>query len=251
MSSIAENRTSPDDDSPLQALLAGLERARKLTVWTLLALLLGTAAGWVWSSHLFRLLSRPLTEELAARGLDTRLVFTGLTEPFILYFSISLLTGLVVALPALAMQLYVIAAPRVRLRSSALAALFVVTTTALFLMGAAFCYFVLLPFGIRYLLDIGVQFDHAITVRDFLRFAVRLMVAMGFAAQLPLLTFTAARIGLVTARTLWRWFPYATLIAFFMAAWLTPPDGMSQLLLAAPLLVLYLIGIGVAALAGR
>jgi len=115
----------------------------------------------------------------------------------------------------------------------------------------AFCYFILLPFAIGYLLDIAVQFETAITVRDFLRFTTRLLLAMGLGAQLPLISLVAARAGIVSARTLWKWFPYAVMTAFILAAWITPPDGMSQLLVAIPLLGLYLIGIVLAAIVGR
>ena len=74
---------------------------------------------------------------------------------------------------------------------------------------------------------------------------------MGLGAQLPLIILSAARVGLINARGLLRWFPYAILVAFVIAAMLTPPDGMSQFLVAVPLLALYLVGVVVAAIAGR
>ena len=241
----------PDDDSPLRTLLAGLDRARKLTVWSLLALAIGASLSWNWSSEIFQFLARPLTDALAVRGQDPRLTFTGLTDPFVLYFTVSLSTGLAFAIPPLALQLYVVVAPRVRLRSALAIAGFVLTACALFLAGLSFAYFILIPFAVSYLLDVGEEFAHAITVRDFLRFTVRLLLAMGLGAQLPLIILSASRVGLVNARGLLRWFPYAVLIAFVLAAMLTPPDGMSQFLVAVPLLVLYLVGVVVAAIAGR
>jgi len=240
-----------EDDSPLRKLLAGVDRARKLTVWSLLVLAIGTSASWNWSREIFDLLVRPLTDALTARGQDPRLVFTGLTEPFVLYFTVSVASGLTLAIPAFAVQLYVVAAPRIRLRSAFTIAAFVLIACALFLAGLSFGYFVLIPFAVGYLLDVGKEFAHAITIRDFLRFTVRLLLAMGLGAQLPLIMFSAARVGLVNARGLLRWFPYAVLVAFVFAAMLTPPDGMSQFLVAVPLMVLYLVGVAVAAIAGR
>jgi sec-independent protein translocase protein TatC len=76
-----------------------------------------------------------------------------------------------------------------------------------------------------------------------------MLIAMGISAQLPLMSFVLARFGLVTARRLFRWLPYAVLAAFVLAAVITPPDGISQLLVAIPMLVLYLLSIVVAALA--
>lgn len=242
----------PDEPNPpLRALLAGIERARKLTFLTLAALALGTALGWVKAREVFEILARPLTDELMRRGQDPRLGFTGLADPFVLYFTVSLLCGLVVATPVLVTQLWIVIAPRVRRRSALAAVLFVLSTSSLFVSGLAFCYVVLLPVAVRYLLGVGGDFETAITVRDFLAFAVRLMVALGAAAQLPLITFVAARFGLVTARTLLRWIPYAAIGAFVLGAWLSPPDVLSQFLVALPLLGLYLLGIGVAALAAR
>ena len=115
--------------------------------------------------------------------------------------------------------------------------------------GLAFGYGVLLPFVVRYLLTVAEDFQYAVTVREYLRFALRMLVAMGISAQLPLMSFVLARFGLVTAGRLLRWLPYAVLAAFVLAAVITPPDGISQVLVAVPMLVLYLFGVLVAALA--
>jgi len=239
------------EDSPLASLVAGFERARKHTFWTLLVLLVGTAVCWGFRERLFAFLARPLTHELAARGQDPRLVFTGLTDPFILYFSVSLFGGLLIASPFLLAQVFVVLAPRVQRRRLLAMLGFVLSATTLFAAGIAFCYMVLLPFAVAYLLQVGDDFEQAVTVRDFLTFTLRLLVALGLAAQLPLVSYTAARVGLVTARMLLRWLPYAVLVIFIAAAWLTPPDVLSQILVAVPLVGLYLLGIAVAALAQR
>jgi len=255
MSELTEPLASAEQDdpeeTPLALLIAGLERARKLTVWSLLALAIGTGISWTWSQEIYHFLALPLTRELAARGEDARLVFTSLSDPFILYFSVSLFGGLLIASPVLLGQLFVILAPRLRPRRAVAIITFVLAALLLFLAGLAFCYLVLIPFAVAYLLQVGEQFESAITVREFLRFTVRLMLALGVAAQLPLVSFSAARIGLVTARTLWRWLPYAILGAFILGAWLTPPDVLSQILVAGPLLALYLLGILVAAIGQR
>lgn len=240
-----------EEVSPLRALFDGVERARRLTFLTLLSLVLGTAVCWNFSADIYRLLALPLTRELAARGQDPRLAFTGLADPFILYFSVSLFGGLVIAGPVLAGQVFVALTPRLGARRMLAAIAFILTASGLFLAGAAFCYFVLIPFAVSYLLGIGGEFETAITVRDFLGFTVRLMLALGLAAELPLVVFVAARFGLVGPRLLWRGLPYATVGAFIAGAWLTPPDVISQLLLAGPLLLLYLLSIALAAFASR
>lgn len=251
---MAPNSATDDAEgeaSPMRALLDGVERARRLTFLTVLSLVLGTAICWNFSRDIYALLALPLTSELAARGEDPRLAFTGLADPFILYFSVSLFGGLLLAGPVLAAQVFVAVAPRLGGRRVLAALAFVLTASCLFLAGVAFAYFVLIPFAVSYLLSMGSEFESAITVRDFLSLTVRLMLALGLATELPLVVFTAARLGLVGPKALWRGLPYATVGAFIIGAWLTPPDVISQLLLALPLLALYLLSILLAALASR
>ena len=98
----ADNAESAEEPTPLRRLLEGVERARRLAALTLVIFVAGTGVSWVLSQRAFDLLALPLTRELAARGQDPRLVFTGLTDPFILYFSVSLFGGLLIASPLIA-----------------------------------------------------------------------------------------------------------------------------------------------------
>lgn len=240
-----------DEPTPLGKLLEGIERARRLAAVTFVVFAAGTGVSWAFSQRAFDLLALPLTRELAARGQDPRLVFTSLTDPFILYFSLSLFGGLLIASPFIAAMLFVALSGHVRNVTLVRAVTFILVANLLAAGGVAFAYFVLIPFAVAYLLEVGAGFETAITVREFLTFTLRLMVALGAAAQLPLASFTAARFGLVTGLTMWRMFRYAVLVAFLLGAWLTPPDVISQLLVAGPLIALYLVGVLVAALASR
>jgi sec-independent protein translocase protein TatC len=160
-----------------------------------------------------------------------------------------MLLGLLLALPVIMSLFWRVVAPLGLGRGAAKAVVFVFASSVLFLVGLAFGYWVLLPFVVRYLLRVAEEFRYAVTIREYLRFALRMLIAMGISAQLPLMSFVLARFGLVTARRLLRWLPYAVLAAFVLAAVITPPDGISQLLVAIPMLVLYLLSIVVAALA--
>ena len=213
------------------------------------ALLLGTASGWSVADQVFNFLAAPLTTALANAARDPRLTFTSLSDPFIIYFSVSMLLGLLLALPVIMSLFWRVVAPLGLGRGAAKAIVFVFASSVLFLVGLAFGYWVLLPFVVRYLLRVAEEFRYAVTIREYLRFALRMLIAMGISAQLPLMSFVLARFGLVTARRLLRWLPYAVLVAFVLAAVITPPDGISQLLVAIPMLVLYLLGVVVAALA--
>ena len=222
---------------------------RRSLLWVVAALLLGTASGWSVADQVFNFLAAPLTTALANAARDPRLTFTSLSDPFIIYFSVSMLLGLLLALPVIMYLFWRGVAPLGLGRGAAKAVVFVFASSVLFLVGLAFGYWVLLPFVVRYLLRVAEEFRYAVTIREYLRFALRMLIAMGISAQLPLMSFVLARFGLVTARRLLRWLPYAVLAAFVLAAVITPPDGISQLLVAIPMLVLYLLSIVVAALA--
>ena len=222
---------------------------RRSLLWVVAALLLGTASGWSVADQVFNFLAAPLTTALANAARDPRLTFTSLSDPFIIYFSVSMLLGLLLALPVIMSLFWRVVAPLGLGRGAAKAVVFVFASSVLFLVGLAFGYWVLLPFVVRYLLRVAEEFRYAVTIREYLRFALRMLMAMGISAQLPLISFVLARFGLVTARRLLRWFPYAVLAAFVIAAVITPPDGISQLLVATPMMVLYLLGVVVAAVA--
>jgi len=243
--------SSTSSDSPIRwdSVIDGINRVRRGLIWVVLTLLLGTGASWAVADRVFRFVSAPLTEALAEAGRDDRLVFTHLTDPFVIYFSVALLCGLLLALPVLMALFWRLIAPLGLGRGFLKALLFVLCSTLLFVAGLAFGYGVLLPFVVRYLLAVAENFQYAVTVREYLRFALRMLLAMGISAQLPLVSFVLARFGLVTAKQLLRWLPYAVLVSFILAAVITPPDGISQVLVAVPMLVLYLVGVLVAVFA--
>jgi sec-independent protein translocase protein TatC len=245
----ATNSNPSDPTIPWDHVIQRINALRRSLLWVVIILLLGTAAGWAVADRVFNFLAAPLTTALAEAGRDPRLAFTSLSDPFIIYFSVAMLLGLILALPVVMSLFWRVVAPLGLGHGAAKAFVFVIASTMLFLVGLAFSYWVLLPFIVRYLLGVAEEFRFAVTIREYLRFALRMLIAMGISAQLPLVSFVLARFGLVTARRLLRWLPYAVLVAFVIAALVTPPDGISQLLVAVPMLVLYLLGVIVAAFA--
>jgi len=235
--------------SPLIAVLTRLDEIRRQLLWAVVAVMVGTIISWSLSDRIYALLAHPVTQALEDRGFDPRLTFTRLTDPFVVYLGVSFLGGIVLATPLLMAQLWRLLSPLSEGRRLRAAFVFVVVATVLFLCGLAFGQLVLLPFVTGYLLDLAEGMQGMVTAREYLRFAVRLLLIMGVSAQLPLLSFVLTRLGLLHPRTLWRWLPYAVLVAFVLAALITPPDGISQVMVAVPLLALYLAGIAVSALA--
>jgi sec-independent protein translocase protein TatC len=146
-------------------------------------------------------------------------------------------------------QLWMFVAPGLYDQEKRYARPFVFFATIFFILGAAFCYWVVFPVGYRFFIEeyqsIGVS--PAIRISEYLSFSARMLLAFGVTFEMPVITFFLARMGMVTHQTMLSYLRYAVLIIFIVAAVLTPgPDVASQLLMAGPLLVLYGVSIAVA-----
>jgi len=145
-------------------------------------------------------------------------------------------------------------APGLYDREKRLAVPFAIAASVFFLLGASFCYWIVFPVGLSFFLAeyASLQAAPLITMSQYMTFTSRMLLAFGVTFELPVVTFFLARIGVVTHRTLIGWSRYAVVAIFVVAAVLTPgPDIASQLLMAAPLLVLYVLSIFVAFLVAR
>jgi sec-independent protein translocase protein TatC len=125
-------------------------------------------------------------------------------------------------------------------------------TSVFFIGGAAFGYFVVFPFACRFFLNLGADFQPVIMIDKYFTFALRILIGIGVVFELPTLVFFLSRMGLVTARWMIKKFKYAVLVAFIIAAVITPtPDMMTQSIIAIPMLMLYGLSIGIALLFGK
>jgi len=200
---------------------------------------------WV-SDQVFALLTRPL---VALGHERVQLIGTGVTEAFFTRLKVSFIAGIFVASPCIFYQAWRFVAPGLYERERRTAIPFVTAATFFFVAGASFCYVVVFPVGYAFFLQeyqtIGVA--PQIRISEYLSFASRTLLGFGITFELPVVTFFLARVGALTHRTLIHWFRYAIVGIFILAAVLTPgPDIASQTLMAAPLLLLYVLSIGVA-----
>ena len=232
-------------------LTAHLEELRWRLIKALVAVTVAFVGCYFFSDRIFEILTRPLIGVGDAR---MQLIGTGVTEAFFTRLKVSLIAAIFVASPALFYQAWRFIEPGLVERERKTALPFVFAATIFFVSGATFCYFLVFPVGYAFFLEeyanIGVA--PQIRISEYLQFASRMLLAFGATFELPVLTFFFARLGVVDHRLLLRWFRYAIVVIFIVAAVLTPgPDVASQLLMAAPLLVLYVISIGVAYVFGR
>jgi len=178
------------------------------------------------------------------KAFDKPMIFTSLVEPFITALNISLYGGFVLALPFIMWQVWKFIAPALYENEKKMAIPFVFWTTVMFLLGASFAYYVVFPVGVNALIHFGgVQFEAMLKMSEYIGFFAKFLFGFGIAFELPVFSYALAKLGLITDKTLMNGFRYAIVIIFIVAAILTPPDPMSQILMAIPLIILYGVSI--------
>lgn len=223
-----------------------LEEFRRRLIRSLLAVSVAFIAAWVYSPTLFRWIEKPILPYLPK---GTHLAFTTMPEPFILYFRVALYGGIILASPVILWQLWLFISPALYRKEKKYAVPFLLLTLFFFLSGCAFGYLIAFPRVCEFLVGMGTStgFTPVITINEYLSIASKTIFGLGLCFELPILVFFLARLGLVTEKFLLAKFKYAVLIIFIIAAVITPtPDMMTQCVFAIPMILLYLIGIGIA-----
>jgi sec-independent protein translocase protein TatC len=241
---------SDDGAGGKMSFLEHLDELRKRLIWSLVSLFGGFVACLAFYERIFEFVMKPLAATLPP---GQKLIYTEPTEAFMLQLKAAALTGLIVAAPAVMWQLWLFIAPGLYRREKRLALPFVISSSLLFLAGAAFNHYVVFPIAFAFLGGFGTQYLQFMPrVQPVFSLYARMMIAFGLIFQMPVLVFTLARLGLVTAGFLFRNTKYAVLIIFVIAAVITPTsDVVTQSLMAAPMILLYGVSIGIAWLFGR
>lgn len=186
----------------------------------------------------------PLKEVLPA---GSNIIFTGVQEPFFTAMKVAFFAGFVISLPVIFWQFWLFVAPGLYDNEKKLVIPFVTAATLMFLMGAAFCYYIVVPLAFAFLIAFGSALFTALpSIGEYVGFFTKILVGFGLSFELPVMIFFFAKLGLVDDKALKDFFRYAIIIIFIISAMLTPPDILSQFLMAAPLIVLYGISILVA-----
>ena len=244
-----EPHSEPEKDLPTMSFLDHLEELRKRLLISLVAIAVGFLVCWTFAEPIFAKLQQPLIEFLPP---GDKLAYTRLTAPFFLYMKVAFFAGLFLATPVILLQVWLFVAPGLYRRERYLAAPFIIFGTLFFLLGGYFGYRYLLPATCGFFVEMGEQFKQMVTVDDYFSFASVIILATGLVFETPILIFFLARMGIVTPAFLIQKFKYAIVLSFIVAAIVTPtPDMVTQAALAVPMILLYLIGVGVAYLFAR
>jgi len=177
----------------------------------------------------------------------SHVIFTKVQEPFFTALKVAFFTGFIASLPVIFWQLWLFIAPGLYENEKKMVVPFAVGATVMFLIGALFCYYIVIPFGYDFLINFGSQLFTALpSIGDYVSFFTKLILGFGLAFEMPTITFFLASIGLVTDETLKGFFKYALVAIFLVSALLTPPDVLTQFLMAGPMILLYGLSILIA-----
>jgi sec-independent protein translocase protein TatC len=178
---------------------------------------------------------------------DSKMVAIEVQETFFTAIKVAFFSGFLVSLPVILWQMWLFLAPGLYDNEKKLLIPFVLGATIMFLTGAAFAYYVVVPFGFDFLVNFGNSVVSVMpSIGKYVSFFTKLLFGFGVAFELPVFTFFLAIIGLVDDRMLKDFFKYAVVLIFILAALLTPPDVITQFLMAGPLIILYGVSIYIA-----
>ena len=232
---------APADDLPRMTFLEHLEELRRRLLYSALAVAGGFFVAWWKAADLFRIAQRPVLEVLPA---GTKLAYTNLTEPFMLYLNIALIAGIFLASPVILLQVWLFVAPGLYRHEKRWVWPFVGFSATSFCAGGWFGYEVAFPMVAKFLVSMGADFTPVLKIDDYLEILSKILLGMGLVFQTPIVIVFFVRIGIVTERWLLAKFRYAVLVIFIIAALITPtPDIPTQCAFALPMIALYLFGI--------
>jgi sec-independent protein translocase protein TatC len=229
-------------DESRAPLLEHLVELRRRLIWSFIALGIAFAFCFYFADKIFAFLAQPLIEGFGEG--QGRLVYTKLYEAFFVEIRVAVFAAFFMAFPVIASQLWAFVAPGLYAKEKRAFLPFIVATPVLFLLGAALAYYIVMPKAIGFFLGYqgqipGIRQEALPAMGEYLSFVMHFVLAFGVAFLLPILLMLMERAGLVTRQQLKSGRRYAILIAFVIAAVATPPDIMSQFMLAIPLIILY------------
>ncbi|MBF0588749.1 MAG: twin-arginine translocase subunit TatC [Magnetococcales bacterium] len=231
-----------NQDSESKApLIEHLLELRQRLMKSALAILIAFLACYGVAEDIFAFLVHPLHEVM---GPDAKMIFTGLHEAFFTYIKVAFLGGLFLALPVVFTQMWLFIAPGLYRHERNAILPFLLVTPILFFSGGALVYVFIFPLAFKFFLGFETAGIEALpSIREYLSLVIKLIFAFGIAFQLPVALLLMIKAGIISTQSLITKRKYNIVLAFMAAALLTPPDPMTQIFLAIPLLALYEISI--------
>jgi sec-independent protein translocase protein TatC len=238
-----------DPHAYTMGVMEHLRELRKRLLYSAVVVTIGAIGAYYFSGEVFALLSAPYIEGFG----NAPLIGTSPAEAWLLKVKVAFFCGAVITSPVLFYQFWAFIAPGLYERERRWVVPFVFVSSSLFLGGAAFCYYTVLPMALSFFRDefLSIGVTPTIRIGEHVSMTIVTLLGFGVVFELPLLTFVLARAGIIDQHFLIRWYRQAILLIFIISAIVTPPDVLSQVLLALPLLGLYVVSIGIALVTAR
>ena len=236
-------------DLEKQPFTAHLEELRSRLIKSFIAVTIGFLLSYAFKEKIFEVLTLPLIKVMNE---GDHLIYTNLPEAFFTFLKAAFISGIMVASPYLLYQFWMFVAPGLYDKERRMVLPILFLSTIFFVGGAMFGYFVVFPLGFEFFLSFASDNIRPMpSMKEYLGFASKLLLAFGVAFELPLVLTFLAKLGIVSVDMLKRYRKYAILLFFVAAAILTPPDVVSQVLMAVPMMLLYELSIFGARIFGR
>ena len=230
--------------------ISHLAELRKRLIHSFIFLFIFFVACYFFAENLYAFLVEPYAKVVKNDGTERRLIFTALQETFLTYLKVSFFTAFFVTFPFILMQIWKFIAPGLYKHEKIAILPYLILTPILFFLGGMLVYYLIMPLAIKFFLSFestgastSLPIQLEAKVNEYLSLIMRLIFAFGISFQLPVILSLLARIGVIDAEYLSKRRKYFVVIIFTMAAILTPPDPITQIGLALPLLLLYELSI--------
>lgn len=240
---------SDEINSTAQPLIVHLTELRKRVLWSVVIMLVGTGICYHFRDAIYGFLVQPLADAMGPND-SQRLIYTNLTEAFFTYVKVSVFAGCFLTFPFIATQLWLFVAPGLYKRERMAVLPFLIAAPIMFFIGGAMVYYVVIPGAWKFFLSFQSAGSETVLpimleakVSDYLDLVMVLIFAFGLAFQMPIILALLAKAGIINADWLAAKRRYAIVLIFIVAAIITPPDIISQIALAIPLMLLYEISI--------
>ena len=226
------------DNQQTMTILHHLEELRKVIIVSVVAVLVAGIISFVFIEQILAVITRPLEAQ------DINLVVTAITEGIFIKFKIAILAGTILAAPIIIWQIWRFIVPALYPHEKRYLTILIPVSVFLFISGVLFAYFTVFPLAVFVLIQLASEFEPMLTVSKYLSFTLAFLIPFGLVFELPLVVYFLTSIGVITPEWLQRNRKYAIVIIVILAAVLTPgPDPISQMIMAAPMVILYEAGV--------
>ena len=242
------NAPEPENESGKMSFLEHLDELRKRLVHIIAFIAVGCIACWCFHKQIYDFLALPLTKQHP--GL--KLAYTNVMEAFTVYMKVSFVAGIFLTIPFTLYEVWKFIAPGLYRKEKRYVVPFLVSSIFLFVLGGAFCYYVVLPAAFGWLINLGSSFTPVIKIDEYFDLVSMMILGFGLIFEMPVLASFLSIFGLISAKFLWDKFKYSIVAIVTLAAIISPTgDAFNLMLWSAPMILLYIISIGAAAIFGR